>query len=183
VVEAVGENVGGSCLIMTTGDLQCTGSKSAVVPVDNGKRKVALYAIESPQNWFEDFGSGQLSNGSTTIRLESTFAQTVNTGVNYHIYLTPNDDCEGLYVTQKTPTSFEVHELHKGKSNVAFDYRIVAERKGYENVRLADRTKFFTNQTLVAKGLLKKGPAPTMTVPQPQKPMAKVQTVARNVAH
>ena len=183
VLEAVGENVGGVCLMMTTGDLQCTGSKSAVVPVDNGSRKVALYAIESPQNWFEDFGSGQLSNGSTTVRLESTFAQTVNTGVNYHIYLTPNGDCKGLYVSQKTPTAFEVHEMGKGASNVAFDYRIVAERKGYENVRLADRTKYFTNQTLAAKGLLKKTSAPAMTVPQPQKPMAKVQTVARNVAH
>ncbi len=179
VVEAIGENVGGGCLIMTTGDLQCTGSKSAVVPVDNGARKVALYAIESPQNWFEDFGSGRLSHGSTTIRLESVFAQTVNTGVNYHIYLTPNGECEGLFVSQKTPTSFEVHELHKGTSNVSFDYRIVAERKGYESVRLADRTKFFTNQTLAAKGLLKKGSVPVMTIPQAQKPMAKVQPVSR----
>ncbi len=179
VVEAIGENVGGGCLIMTTGDLQCTGSKSAVVPVDNGARKVALYAIESPQNWFEDFGSGQLSHGSTTIRLESVFAQTVNTGVNYHIYLTPNGECEGLFVSQKTPTSFEVHELHRGTSNVSFDYRIVAERKGYESVRLADRTKFFTNQTLAAKGLLKKGSVPVMTIPQPQKPAVKMQTVSR----
>src|SRR5579862_2379447 len=179
VVEAIGENVGGGCLIMTTGDLQCTGSKSAVVPVDNGARKVALYAIESPQNWFEDFGSGRLSHGSTTIRLESVFAQTVNTGVNYHIYLTPNGECEGLFVSQKTPTSFEVHELHRGTSNVSFDYRIVAERKGYESVRLADRTKFFTNQTLAAKGLLKKGSVPVMTIPQPQKPAVKMQTVSR----
>ena len=179
VVEAIGENVGGGCLIMTTGDLQCTGSKSAVVPVDNGARKVALYAIESPQNWFEDFGSGRLSHGSTTIRLESVFAQTVNTGVNYHIYLTPNGECEGLFVSQKTPTSFEVHELHRGTSNVPFDYRIVAERKGYESVRLADRTKFFTNQTLAAKGLLKKGSVPVMTIPQPQKPAVKMQTVSR----
>jgi len=31
-----------------------------------------------------------------------------------------------------------VHELRGGHSNVAFDYRIMATRKGYENVRLAE---------------------------------------------
>jgi hypothetical protein len=41
------------------GNLGCTGSKSAVVPVDGGTRKVALYAVEAPENWFEDIGSAQ----------------------------------------------------------------------------------------------------------------------------
>jgi hypothetical protein len=150
VMQTFGETVGGSCSITTEGDLFCSGSKSAVVPVDSGTRKVALYAIESPQNWFEDFGSGQLANGSVTIQLESMFAQTVNTGVNYHVYLTPNGDCKGLYITAKTPTSFEVHELGKGTSNVAFDYRIVAERKGYEQIRLADKTRAFDTNRLKA---------------------------------
>jgi hypothetical protein len=125
---------------------------------------VALYAIDSPKNWFEDFGSGQLSNGSTTVQLEHVFAQTVDLDVNYHVYLTPNGDCKGLYTTRKTPTSFEVHELGKGTSNVGFDHRIVAERKGYENVRLADRTMQFKNASMKAKGLLK-GPALPMQRP------------------
>jgi len=142
--------IGGACTITTAGDLACTGSKSAVVPVDHGTRQVALYAIESPQNWFEDFGSGQLANGSATIQLEGLFAQTVNTGVNYHVYLTPNGDCKGLYVTAKTQTSFRVHELGKGTSNVAFDYRIVAERKGYEQIRMADTSRAFDQNRLKA---------------------------------
>jgi hypothetical protein len=39
---------------------------------------------------------------------------------------------------QKTPNSFEFQEVGGGKSNVAFDYRIAALRKGHEAVRLAD---------------------------------------------
>jgi hypothetical protein len=147
-IQTFGENVGGSCTIDNAGNLTCTGVKSAVVPVDNGARKVALYAIESPQNWFEDFGSGRLANGSATIRLEGVFAQTVNTGLNYHVYLTPNGDCKGLYVTQKTATSFEVRELGQGTSSIAFDYRIVAERKGYEQIRLEDKTPQFDPQRI-----------------------------------
>lgn len=150
VMQTFGETVGGACTITTAGALACTGPNSAIVQVDNGTRKVALYAMESPQNWFEDFGSGQLANGSATIELEDLFAQTVNTGVNYHVYLTPNGDCKGLYITAKTPTSFEVHELGKGTSNVAFDYRIVAERKGYEQIRMADHTRAFDQNRLKA---------------------------------
>jgi hypothetical protein len=131
----------GSCLVDTDGNLVCTGTKSAVVPVDNGQRQVALYAVEAPQNWFEDFGGGQLSGGSAIIQLDPTFAQTVNAATEYHVFLTPKGDCEGLYVAHKTPTGFEVKELKRGRSNIAFDYRIVALRKGYEQVRLADKTE------------------------------------------
>jgi hypothetical protein len=132
---------GGICNINVSGDLFCTGTKSAVVPVDGGARKVALYAVESPENWFEDFGSGQLSNGAVSITLEPTFRQTVNTDTDYHVFLTPNGDSRGLYIAQKTPTTFEVREQGGGTSSVAFDYRIVARRNGYERIRLADKTK------------------------------------------
>jgi len=130
------------------GDLKCTGSKSAVVSVDSGSRKVALYALEAPENWFEDFGSGHLSNGEAVIHLEPTFAQTVNTGMDYHVFPVPNGDCKGLYVAEKTANGFVVRELGAGKSNIAFDYRIVARRKDYENIRLADETKAFTENKL-----------------------------------
>jgi hypothetical protein len=35
---------------------------------------------------------------------------------------------------------FEVRELQHGTSNISFDYRIVAKRRGYESVRLEDIT-------------------------------------------
>jgi len=96
----------GECEIDGSGDLQCTGSKSAVVPVDNATRKVALYAVEAPENWFEDFGAGRLSNGAAAISLESVFAQTVNAAVEYHVFITPNGDSKGLYVSNKTAAGF-----------------------------------------------------------------------------
>lgn len=128
------------CGIDPNGNFSCTGSKNAVVPIDGGKRKVALATIESPKNWFEDFGSEHLSNGVALIHLEPDYAQTINTQMEYHVFVTPNGDCKGLYVTRKTESSFEVHELGGGSSSIDFDYRIVALRKDYENVRLADHT-------------------------------------------
>ena len=59
--------------------------------------------MQSPENWFEDFGSGSLTNGAVTIKLDPTFAQTVNTGTEYHVFLTPNQsisDVEELKALQ-----------------------------------------------------------------------------------
>ena len=136
-----GDGVG--CSIDPSGNFSCSGSKNAVVPVDGGKHQVALAAIESPRNWFEDFGSAQLVGGVTTVQLDSKYIQTVNTKMEYHVFLTPNGDCKGLYVNQKTANSFEVREVGNGNSSVKFDYRISALRKNYEKVRFADHSREF----------------------------------------
>jgi hypothetical protein len=128
---------GGGYGVFSYGNMGATGTKSAVVPLPDD-RVVSLYAVESPENWFEDFGSGELNNGVATIEIDPTFSQTVSLDVSYHVFLTPNGDCEGLYVAQKSATGFEVRELRAGKSNVAFDYRIVAKRKGLETLRMEE---------------------------------------------
>jgi hypothetical protein len=141
------------CDVDDSGNLGCTGTVEGSVPIISlgsgattgsaAARRVAVYAVESPENWFEDFGSATLSNGVATVALDATFAQTVNTGVEYHVFLTPNGESEGLYVAQKSASSFEVREAHGGRSNISFDYRIVAKRAGYEKLRMPDVTEKF----------------------------------------
>jgi hypothetical protein len=143
-------STGGLCTATTGGDFNCGGALGAVV--ENGSRKVALSAIEAPENWFEDAGSAHLSNGEAVVNLESVFGQTVNSEVDYHVFLTPNGDCKGLYVAQKSASSFVVRELGGGTSSVVFDYRIMAKRKGYEQIRLPDRTKLMTPAGIGANG-------------------------------
>jgi hypothetical protein len=116
--------------------LVVSGAKSAAVKVDNGEYRL-LYCVESTENWFEDFGEGQLVNGRTTVDIDPLFGQTINANLTYHVFLTPGGECNGLSVINKSATSFEVRELQAGNSNVAFSYRIVAKRKGYEDIRLA----------------------------------------------
>jgi hypothetical protein len=121
--------------VSITGNLTVNGSKAAVVDTkDYGTR--TLYAVESPQNWFEDFGNGQLENGEAVIAIDPVFAETVNLSVDYHVFLTPDGDC-ALYVDKKTPDSFTVRAIGGQTCSIHFDYRIDAERLGYEDVRLA----------------------------------------------
>jgi hypothetical protein len=104
--------------------------------------------LESPGVWFEDYGSGGLVSRVATVNIDPACAQTVNTGVEYDVFLTPDGDCEGLYVTARTATGFEMRELQHGMSNVAFDYRIIALRRGYETKRLADVTNATPRSTI-----------------------------------
>jgi hypothetical protein len=127
-----------SAKLHVNGDFVVTnGSKSALVETASyGKR--LLYAVESPGNWFEDFGSATMVRGRAVVKLDPVFCETVNTAEPYHVFLTAKGDCEGLYVTHQTAGSFEVAELRKGDHTVTFDYRIIAKRKGFEDVRLAE---------------------------------------------
>jgi len=136
----VAEGPTGNCIIDSAGDLSCTGTISPVAAVDGGKRTVGLSAIESPQNWFEDAGEAEMVNGAAVVQLDSTYTQTVSTDMKYQVFLTPYGDCKGLYVTNRTANSFEVHELGGGTASLSFGYRIMALRKKYENVRFADHT-------------------------------------------
>lgn len=120
--------------VQVQGDFTVIGHKSAVVPHPDGTHR-RPYCVESPENWFEDFGSGSLAGGRATIELDADFASLVKAR-DYHVFLTPEGDCNGLYVHRKGAGGFEVRELQKGASSVGFSYRIVARRRDARGKRL-----------------------------------------------
>jgi hypothetical protein len=117
------------------GHLTVTGGKSAIVPTHLGMTKV--YSQESPEVWFEDFGSGRLQTGQAEIKLDPTFLETVTIDRQHPlmVFVALEGECEGVYVLPGS-TSFVVRELRHGHSNAPFTYRVVAKRRGFEDVRL-----------------------------------------------
>jgi hypothetical protein len=117
------------------GNLTATGTKSAIVDTKNyGWR--TLYAMESPQNWFEDFGQATLTAGEVVVPIDPIFAQTVNLQKPYHVFLTPLGSGCTLYVADKSSTTFTVRANEGAGCEIAFDYRIIAPRLDYEELRL-----------------------------------------------
>ena len=114
------------------------GTKSAVLrTAEYGQR--AVYVVESPEVWLEDYASAKLVNGEATVPFEPIFAQTINRELDYHVFVTPL--CQEpvlLFVTAKTAEGFTVKgvTLDNKPANCAFDYHIVAKRLGLENLRL-----------------------------------------------
>ncbi len=110
------------------GNFVAQGTKSAVVPGLNGM--VTLYAMESPENWFEDFGTARLIGGRAEVQFEPGFAATVRTDPNdYHVFITEYGDNNGLFVSRKSKGSFEVQAKDSPTASTTFSYRIVARRR------------------------------------------------------
>jgi hypothetical protein len=107
--------------------------KNGVVAFPDGSQRV-LHCMESPEHWFEDFGSAKLTRGRAVVKLDADFAKVIKRG-DYRVFVTPEGDCRGLYVRRKRTNSFEVRELTGGKSSVAFSYRIVGRRKDIKQHR------------------------------------------------
>src|SRR5262249_52375968 len=112
--------------IIVTGQI-FAGIKDAIVPFADGSQRV-LHCMESPEHWFEDFGTAKLKRGRTVVKLDADFAKVIKRG-DYHVFLTPKGDCRGLCVRRQGGASFEVRELQGGTSSIAFSYRIVGKRK------------------------------------------------------
>lgn len=124
--------------VSENGNLWAAGTKSAMVQTASHGARL-LYATESAQVWFEDIGSATLENGQASVRFEPIFAETVNLQGDYHVFLTPVcQEPAVLFVSSKSQEGFTVQgvTISGQPSSCKFDYRIVAPRLGYEDVRL-----------------------------------------------
>jgi hypothetical protein len=96
-----------------------------------------LYANHTTSPSTEDFGEGQLVNGHGYVRLDPALADVIDNRNAYHVFLTPEGDSKGLYVTGKTPAGFMVRESGGGRSTLPFEYRILAKPADENGARLA----------------------------------------------
>lgn len=106
-----------------------SGNVSTIVTNTKGER-VTLTCPEAPETLFMDFGIGQLTNGMAHIEIDPDLSINILVDEDHpiKIFITPEGECNGVYVTNKSAEGFDVVELMGGKSNVAFSWQIVATR-------------------------------------------------------
>ncbi|MBV8489443.1 MAG: hypothetical protein JO199_02855 [Candidatus Eremiobacteraeota bacterium] len=113
------------------------GTPAIVVAGRDAKR--TSYASQSAVPSLEDTGEAQLRGGAAFVPIDPALAASIDTSAPYHVLITPEGDCRGLYVAAKTARGFVVRELMGGRSTVDFEYRIVARPIGAKQTRLAVR--------------------------------------------
>lgn len=121
--------------VVVNGDFSATGMKSAVVKASDGETR-RLYCMESPESWFEDMGEAQLQSGFAAVAIPGDFATVVNLDAPYFVFVTANEDCNGLVVTERSSRGFVVKELRGGNSSAKFSFRILAKRADVSGARL-----------------------------------------------
>ncbi len=114
--------------IFVKGRAVITGGVSVNALTSSGPR--LLHGIQAADDLAEDVGRGQLQGGRTRVNLDPLFAETIKTD-DYHVFLTPHSvQSRGLALAARDGRGFEVGEIGGGAGSYAFDWRVVAERKG-----------------------------------------------------
>lgn len=114
------------------------GAVSTIVDDLNGN-KVNMFCPEAPEVLFQDYGVGQLINGSATILIDPILVNNIFVDASHplKVFVQLEGDCNGVYVTSKSQNGFKVVELQNGQSNTSFSWSIVASRK---DTKLSDGT-------------------------------------------
>ncbi len=132
--------------VYSSGDFGSSGSKSAIVRTDEGPKE--LYCQESPENWFEDFGTASIQDGKGHVSLRDDFIMTVTIDDEYpmKVFITPKARI-GEWWVEDGISSFTLY-APDAEDGATFDYRVVAKRRGYESIRLRDAKGGWTDHFL-----------------------------------
>lgn len=139
-----GGNDGG---LNVNGSLRVGGSKNSVVQTSQGW--LAINAYETAEYYFGDIGESNTGNQKkVTIGIDKIFNETVNTDVQYQVFVTPYSDAR-VWVEQRYHNRFVVCS---DKPNAEFGWEIKAKRKGYEDHRLRKIDAGFKPLSVLNKG-------------------------------
>ena len=155
--------------LSVNGGLFVTGSpKSSVVPHPDGSQRV-MHTVEAPESWFEDVGRAPLRQGVARVEVDPDFAAVSRLGDDYHVFLTPEGPSNGLYVTDRSSTGFEVREQGEGTSEISFSYRIMSKRTDVRAGRLERLERPTEAGESAAAEPVERPPVPSPTSPdEPQ---------------
>ncbi|GIV41033.1 MAG: hypothetical protein KatS3mg034_0343 [Vicingaceae bacterium] len=92
-----------------------------------------MFCPEAPEILFMDAGEGQLKNGKCHISIDPILSRNIIVNDQYplKVFIQLNDECNGVYVTNRTKNGFDVIELNNGQSNAKFTWYIIANRADY----------------------------------------------------
>ncbi|MDN2452518.1 phage tail protein [Lactobacillus sp. UCMA15818] len=113
------------------GDFSVSGTKNAIVQTSKGW--VAISAYETAEYYFGDMAKVNTGSGSKVkVMMDSLFLETVNTNVDYHVFVSSYGNGYA-WVSEQGKDYFIIES---NVPNLEVSYEVKAKRLGYENTRL-----------------------------------------------
>ncbi|MBV6406178.1 MAG: hypothetical protein GFGODING_02963 [Flavobacteriales bacterium] len=108
------------------------GAVAEIIPTpDHGR--ITLVCPESPEYWYQDYGTVALVNGFAHVELDPILQDiiVVDAANPMRVYCTPVDMpyFNGVTVMNKTATGFDIRELNGGTHSGAIDYQVIVKPK------------------------------------------------------
>jgi hypothetical protein len=108
------------------------GAVAEIIPTPNHGR-IKLLCPESPEYWYQDYGSVELVNGFAHVELDPILVEiTVIDAANpIRVFATPVNmlNFNGVTVTNQTATGFDLVELNGGTHSGKLDYQLIVKPK------------------------------------------------------
>lgn len=124
--------VGGTIDGATNRKIVGTGSVSEIIPT-RAHGRVTMTAPESPEYWYQDYGSVQMVDGYAKVTLDPILVDIIVVDAQnpVRVFATPvgMPEFNGVTVMNQTSNSFELVELNRGRHSGRIDYQIVAKPK------------------------------------------------------
>ncbi len=109
-----------------------TNAVSEIIPTERHGR-ITMTAPESPEYWYQDYGTVQMVDGFVKVTLDPILADIIVVDANnpVRVFATPvgMPEFNGVTVMNQTATSFELVELNRGRHSGRIDYQIVVKPK------------------------------------------------------
>lgn len=122
--------VGGTINGVTSIKISGTGTVAEIVPTQDHGR-ITMTCPESPEYWYQDYGTVQLVNGQAHVALDPILKDIifVNDENPLRVFCTPVDMLEfnGIAVTNRDSTGFDLVELNGGSHSGTLDYQLVVK--------------------------------------------------------
>jgi hypothetical protein len=124
--------VGGWTNGLTARKITGTGTVSEIIPTENHGR-VTLTCPESPEYWYQDYGTVEMVNGKATIIVDEILADiiVVDEENPLRVICTPvgMPYFNGISIMSQTKNSVEILELNGGNHSGKLQYQLVAKPK------------------------------------------------------
>lgn len=124
--------VGGWINGATSRKIVGTGTVSEIVPTAKHGR-VTLTCPESPEYWYQDYGSVKLVNGKAHVELDPILADIifVNDENPIRVFCTPVDmpEYNGVSIVNRNSHGFDIVEINHGNHSGTIDYQLVMKPK------------------------------------------------------
>lgn len=110
--------------------------------VQDGDKTRMLPAVVSPENSINDYGTATLTNGRARVNLDPILSKIIKVDQSHplKIFIQLEGESNGVYVTNKSASGFDVVELNNGNSNIPFSYSLIATR----NDEVKDKNTIFS---------------------------------------
>ena len=112
-----------------------TNAVSEIIPTPNHGR-ITMTAPESPEYWYQDYGTAEMINGRAHVDIDPILADIVIIDAQNPIraFFTPQDmlNFNGAAIINQNSTGFDIVELNGGRNNGKVQYQIIVRPKtGY----------------------------------------------------